>query len=257
MPAPLLSIVIPAYNEQTRLPGTLALVGAFLERGGLDAEVIVVDDGSADETAHAARQVREGWSGFAEPGRFRVVSNRENRGKGYSTRRGILEARGNWVLFSDADLSTPIEDFDKLYEEATKGGYEIVIGSRALPESNVEIYQPFYRRFMGQTFNRIVRLMTGLKFHDTQCGFKLMVRERVRPLVERMVIDRFAFDVELLYLAVRAGLTVAEVPVTWRNSPMSRVGLIGDPLNMLRDISRVVRRFRRGGYREPSKEEYR
>lgn len=254
MPAPLLSIIFPAYNERSRLPGSLRRVAEYVGAKRLDAEIIVVDDGSGDGTADAAAGIARSADWTLPAGRFRILRNTENRGKGYSIRTGLLAAGGTWALFSDADLSTPIEDFERLYTRAIDGQLDIVIGSRSLPESNITLYQPFHRWFMGQTFNRIVRLMTGLPFHDTQCGFKLMVRERVRPLLERMFVDRFAFDVELLYLACRTGLSVAEEPVTWHNSPVSRVGLLGDPVNMLLDIARVTRRYRRGGYRDRREE---
>ena len=246
---PFLSIIVPAYNEERRLPDALERIGAYLAEKGLDAELIVVDDGSRDGTARIVEEAR--LPGLSAAGRLRLIRNRGNRGKGHSVRRGVLDARGIWVLFTDSDLSTPIEDFEKLYKRATAGGHDIVIGSRGLPDSNIELYQPFHRVFMGQTFNRIVRLMTGLPFRDTQCGFKLMARERVRSLFERMVVDRFAFDVELLFLAHRAGLSVAEEPITWRDSPRSKVGLLGDPLNMLRDVWKIRRRFARGLYRPP------
>jgi len=262
---PLLSIVIPAFNEEIRLPSTLSSIGSYLAAKGLDAEIIVVDDGSTDGTVRIVEQARQGGLGRArvegpatpttegvrfDPERIRLVRNPENRGKGYSIRHGMFEARGTWVLFTDADLSTPIEDFERLHDSAREGDHDIVIGSRALPESRIELYQPLYRVLMGQTFNRIVRWIAGLPFRDTQCGFKLMGRERVRPLFERMVVDRFAFDVELLFLARHAGLSIAEVPVTWRNSPVSKVGLLRDPLNMLSDTWRIRRRFQRGDYRK-------
>lgn len=278
MPAPLVSIVIPAYNEATRLPATLGRIGAWLAVSGVDAEILIVDDGSSDGTGDLVEMAaRTGFvpveaparpavgaarsgpavrtEGRVPAGRLRLVRNPGNRGKGYSFRHGVREARGIWVLFTDADLSTPIEDFDRLYARARDGNFDIVIGSRALAESNITLYQPFYRVWMGRTFNRMVRLIAGLPFRDTQCGFKLMVRERVLPLVERMIVDRFAYDVELLLLAHRTGLTIAEVPVTWHNSPVSKVGLLRDPMNMLRDIWRVRRRFDRGEYRRADEAE--
>ena len=267
MPVPLVSIVIPAYNEESRLPATLGRIGAYLLASGLDAEILIVDDGSSDGTAQLVEAAATKGAmrvGPASPGpggespgserripsaRLRLIRNPGNRGKGYSFRHGVSEARGTWVLFTDADLSTPIEEFEKLYARARDGRLDIVIGSRALPESNITLYQPFYRVWMGRTFNKMVRILAGLPFRDTQCGFKLMARERVRPLVERMVVDRFAFDVELLYLAHRAGLAIAEVPVTWHNSPVSKVGLLWDPANMLRDVWKIRRRDARGEYR--------
>src|SRR5262249_42071720 len=154
----------------------------------------------------------------------------------FSFRTGILEAQGRFVLVTDADLSTPIEEHAKLAAALRDGDLDVVIGSRGLPASDVQVRQGRMRQTMGRTFNRIIRRATGLPFHDTQCGFKLMDRERVRPIVEKMVVDRFAFDVELLFLCRRFGLAVREVPVTWRNAPGSKVTLIGDPLNMLLDV---------------------
>jgi dolichyl-phosphate beta-glucosyltransferase len=180
--------------------------------------------------------------------RGRVVANGENRGKGYSVRHGVLEARGRFVLVTDADLSTSIEDHAKLAEVMRDRDLDVVIGSRALPDSNVEIRQGWLRQTMGRSFNVIIRSLTGLPFRDTQCGFKLLDRERVKPLVEKMVVDGFAFDVELLFLCARFGLSVADVPVTWRNATGSKVSIVGDPLAMIADVLRVRWRFRRGLY---------
>jgi glycosyltransferase involved in cell wall biosynthesis len=238
---PHLSIVIPAYNEEGRLGDSLEKIAAYLDSGKIHGEILVVDDGSTDKTAALAAD-------FLRHRQGRVVPNGENRGKGFSVRHGVLEAQGRWVLISDADLSTPIEDHARLAEVARDNDLDVAFGSRALDESNVEIRQHAIRQLMGKTFNKAIKMITGLPFQDTQCGFKLIDRERCRPIVERMVIDRFAFDVELLFLCVRFGLKVAEVPVTWRNAPGSKVSMIGDPLNMLTDVARVRWRFRRGLY---------
>lgn len=238
---PFLSIVIPAYNEVKRLGDSLAKIGAYLDAAGIDAEILVVDDGSKDRTAEAAMVALSGRRG-------RVVRNGENRGKGFSVRHGLFEAQGRFVLVSDADLSTPIEDHAKLAAAIRDRDLDVAIGSRALPGSDVQLRQNWLRQTMGRSFNKIIRAFTGLRFHDTQCGFKLMDRERVRPLFRKMVVDRFAFDVELLFLCARFGLSVEEVPVTWRNAPGSKVSLIGDPLNMILDVLRVRWRFRRGLY---------
>ncbi len=237
---PHLSIVVPAYNEEGRLGDSLDKISAYLSREGLSGEVLVVDDGSRDRTAEIARR-KLGRRG-------RVVTNSENRGKGYSVRRGVLAAQGRWVLLTDADLSSPIEEHAKLAAAARKYDVDVVIGSRAVDASTVEVRQHPVRQLMGKTFNRIIRAMAGLPFQDTQCGFKLMDRKRVRPLFERMVVDRFAFDVEFLFLCVRFGLQVREIAVIWRNAPGSKVSLIADPLNMLWDVARVRWRFRRGDY---------
>jgi glycosyltransferase involved in cell wall biosynthesis len=236
-----LSVVIPAYNEERRLGDSLAKIVSYLDGGGIDAEVLVVDDGSIDATVRVAQDALRSRAA-------KVLSNPENRGKGYSVRRGVLAASGRWVLLTDADLSTPIEEHGKLAGAARDHDLDVVIGSRALRESRIEVKQHAVRQAMGKTFNRCIRRMTGLPFHDTQCGFKLMDRERTRPLFERMIVDRFAFDVELLYLCVRFGLAVREVPIVWRNAEGSKVSMIADPLNMLWDVARVRWRFRRGGY---------
>jgi len=238
---PFLSIVVPAYNEEARLPATLAEIGAWMEARQLDAEILVVDDGSRDRTAEIAGEALRGRRG-------RVLRNGENRGKGYSVRHGVLEAAGRFVLLTDADLSTPITEYDKVAAWVRDHDLDVAIGSRALPGSDVQLRQGLLRQSMGRIFNRIIRALTGLTFRDTQCGFKLLDRERTRPLFEKMVVDRFAFDVELLFLCRRFGLTVREVPVIWRNAPGSKVSILGDPLNMIYDVLRVRWRFRRGLY---------
>jgi len=244
---PFLSIVIPAYNEEDRLVASLAKIASYLDAGGIDAELLVVDDGSKDKTAELAAKALEGRRG-------RVVGNGENRGKGYSVRHGVLEARGRFVLLTDADLSTPIEEHAKLAAVIRDRDLDVVIGSRALPDSDVQVRQGWLRQAMGRSFNTIIRALTRLRFPDTQCGFKLMDRERVKPLFEKMVVDGFAFDVELLFLCARFGLSVADVPVTWRNATGSKVSLVGDPLKMIADVLRVRWRFRRGLYNPESGE---
>lgn len=238
---PHLSVVIPAYNEQERLGNTLNAILSYLDSKPIRAEVLVVDDGSSDATSDLAAETLGRRRG-------RVITNVENRGKGYSVRRGITEARGRWVLMCDADLSTPIEEYARLAETARDRDLDIVIASRGLPESQIEVYQNAIRQTMGKTFNLIVRSLTGLQLRDTQCGFKLMDRNRVLPIVEKSIIDGFAFDVELLYVASRFGLSIAELPVVWRNSPDSRVGMATAPPAMMIEILRVLWRFRRGGY---------
>jgi len=238
---PFLTIVIPAYNEERRLGATLAKIASYLDAGSVDADVLVVDDGSSDKTAEVAAEALAGRRG-------RVVRNPENRGKGYSFRRGVIEAQGRFVLMSDADLSTPIEDHAKLANLIRDRDLDMVVGSRALPDSDVQIRQGWLRQTMGRSFNALIRLVTGLPYRDTQCGFKLMDRERVLPLVEKMVVDGFAFDVELLFLCQRMGLSVAETPVTWRNAAGSKVSIVGDPAKMIIDVLRVRWRFRRGLY---------
>jgi glycosyltransferase involved in cell wall biosynthesis len=238
---PHLSVIVPAYNEAERLGRSLPAVVAYLREAKLPAEIVVVDDGSRDRTAETARSVLRGFPA-------KVVSLDENRGKGAAVRRGVAEAGGRWLLLSDADLSTPIEEHRKLAEVVRDQDLDVAIGSRGLRDSRIEVRQNLVRQTMGKTFNQVIRLTTGLPFRDTQCGFKLMDRDRVLPLFQRMVVDGFAFDVELLFLCRRFSLAVREVPVVWRNDPRSQVSLLGDPLKMLRDLARVRWRFRRGGY---------
>jgi dolichyl-phosphate beta-glucosyltransferase len=238
---PHLSIVIPAYNEELRLEASLAKISAYIREQGIHAEFLVIDDGSTDGTGAVAAKAGAGLPA-------RILRNDENRGKGYSVRRGCLQARGRWLLLTDADLSAPIEEYAKLAKVARDRDLDIVFGSRGLPEAEIEVRQNPVREYMGKSFNLLMRWMTGLPFRDTQCGFKLMDRKRVLPLFERMVIDRFAFDVELLFLAVRFGLKVKEVPIVWRNDPVSRVSMLADPVNMLWDVARIRWLFRRGAY---------
>lgn len=241
MGRPHLSVVVPAYNEEHRLGDALDRIVAYLSERGLDADIVVVDDGSGDGTATVAEEHLRNYRG-------QVLRNDENRGKGYSVRRGVLAAEGRFVLLTDADLSAPIEEHAKLAEVARDRDLDIVIGSRSVAGSKIEKRQPLIRVAMGKTFNKLVRLVTGLPFNDTQCGFKLMDRERTRPIWERMVVDRFSFDVELLFLASRFGLKIAEIPVRWSDDPQTKVGLFGDPIKMFADLIRIRWRFRRGGY---------
>jgi len=238
---PFLSIIVPAYNEEERLVASLGKITSYLDAAGIDAEILVVDDGSKDRTAELAVKALLGRRG-------RVLRNGDNRGKGYSVRHGVLEARGRFVLLTDADLSTPIDDHAKLAAVIRDRDLDVVIGSRALPDSDVQVRQGWLRQTMGRCFNTIIRAVTGLPYRDTQCGFKLMDRERVKPLFDKMVVNRFAFDVELLFLCARFGLSVADVPVIWRNATGSKVSVLGDPLNMIADVLRVRWRFRRGLY---------
>ena len=239
---PTLSLVIPAYNEERRLAASLESVAAFMasQRGGV--ELIIVDDGSGDRTAEIARAFAE-----RQPG-AKVLVNDRNRGKGYSIRRGVLEARAETVLISDADLSTPLTEAGKLLDRLRAMGEGIVIGSRGLKESKVEVRQNILRETMGRVFNLCVRLLTGLPFHDTQCGFKVFTRSIVAPILRRALVDRFSWDVEILYVAHRRGVKIEEVPVTWRNAPGSKVGILTAPASMLRDVLRIRRWYRQGWY---------
>lgn len=244
MTAPYLSVVVPAYNEEARLGPSLQAILAHFKARGIAGELIVVDDGSADGTSSVAEAIRR-----SEPS-VRILRFPVNRGKGAAVREGALHAAGRLVLITDADLSTPIEELDRILARMRETASDLVIGSRGLPGSRIEVRQPFWRERMGRTFNRIIRVLTGLRFRDTQCGFKLLDRDRTAPIFRKMVVDRFAFDVELILLSKLAGLRILEEPVLWRNSPDSRVSPLSASWTMLVDVIRLRRRVRRGFYRE-------
>jgi dolichyl-phosphate beta-glucosyltransferase len=210
-----LTVVIPAFNEEKRLPGTLAAMLPFLRGRGEPFEIVVVDDGSTDLTAEVARGAGE---------EVRVLQNPGNRGKGYSVRNGMLNARGAWRLMSDADLSTPIEELDTL-KGALRGDAQIAIASRSIPGARLEKRQPIMREMSGRFFNVIVRFMLLPGIKDTQCGFKLFSKDAAEAAFRNARLDGFAFDVEALVLARRAGFEIREVPVIWRNDEQSRVSL--------------------------------
>jgi dolichyl-phosphate beta-glucosyltransferase len=234
-----LSIVIPAYNEAQRIVPTLRAIHRFLTHNGVPAEILVVDDGSRDETFRIVESLR------GEVPNLRALQNQVNRGKGFSIRRGFLESAGRRVLLTDADLSTPIEEIDKL-DAAMNRGFAGAIGSRAVDRSTVELPQGWLRQAMGKSFNQVMRGLTGLPFKDTQCGFKLFDRASFDPVFRAARVDRFSYDVEVLILARRRGLAVAEIPVLWRNSPQSRVRIVRDSARMLWDILCVTARDRLG-----------
>jgi glycosyltransferase involved in cell wall biosynthesis len=213
--------VIPAYNEEKRLPPTLAAVLGYIEASPFsDAEIVVVDDGSRDQTAEVIEALGRQTS------RLRLLRNPGNRGKGYSVRNGMLEARGEWILFSDADLSAPIEELAKLIDYAKAKNAQIAIGSRALDRSLIGIHQSRWREVSGIVFNVVMRALTGLPFADTQCGFKLYHREAARIVFSRQRLEGFGFDVEDLYIARVKGVPTVEVPVRWDNVEGTKVGFL-------------------------------
>jgi dolichyl-phosphate beta-glucosyltransferase len=224
-----LSIIIPSYNEEARLPETLQRIAEYLPKLGLRTEVLVVDDGSTDRTAVVSQSFHGKLTGL------RVLSNLRNRGKGYSVRHGMLESQGEMVLFTDADLSAPIEEADKLLS-ALNNGYDVAIGSRAMDRSLIHTRQSIFREFAGIIFNKIVRIVLRLPFVDTQCGFKAFRRERCRIIFEQQRIEGFGFDPELLYLARHHGLRAMEIPVRWGHSAATKVNMLGDSLKMFVDI---------------------
>jgi len=231
-----LSVVIPAYDEARRLGPSLDRVTAYLRERGLEHEILVVDDGSSDATASLV-------TSHPAPS-LRLLRQPENRGKGAALRRGVLASRGRRVLLCDADLSTPIEELERL-EPRIEDGADLVLGSRGLSDSEVAVRQPLYRELMGKTFNRIIRLLGVRGVRDTQCGFKLLDGEAARRLFAEMVTDGFAFDVELVWLARRHGYRIAEVGVRWLDSPGSRVHPLFDSSAMLRDVLFMRWRHRR------------
>jgi dolichyl-phosphate beta-glucosyltransferase len=230
--APDLSIIIPAFNEEKRLPRALARIDQYFASGQSTAgeiEILVVDDGSTDATTRIAKE----WADKLP--HLRLISNGVNHGKGYSVRHGMLEARGRVTLFTDADLSAPIEESEKLLA-AIRRGNDVAIGSRALDRSLIGVRQARLRELAGMIFNGFVRLFTGLPFHDTQCGFKAFVREPSRIVFEQQRIEGFGFDPEILFLAQRHGLRAAEVPVRWAHDPATKVHVLYDSLRMFGDL---------------------
>jgi len=226
--APELSIIIPSYNEEARLPATLERIAAYVSASGRETEVLVVDDGSTDGTAALAETFREKLPSL------RVLSNGVNRGKGFSVRHGMLEARGRIVLFTDADLSAPIEEADKLITPLEN--HDVAIGSRAMDRSLISVHESHFREFAGIVFNTIVRIILRLPFVDTQCGFKAFRSERCRIIFEQQRIERFGFDPELLYLARHHGLLAVEIPVRWGHSPATKVNMFRDSIQMFLDL---------------------
>jgi len=227
-----LSIVIPAYNEGRRLVKTLERIYRYLEDKRIDAEVIVVDDGSKDETAQLVLEKQKAYPSL------HLISNEGNKGKGYSVKTGVLAARGDLVLFSDADLSTPIEEIEKLKTEL-KEGYSVVIASRSLKDSKIKHQYSRYRKHIGRFFNAFVQLLTGFPYQDTQCGFKLFTRDAVQKIFPKLKLTRFSFDVEILWLAKKYQLPVSEIPVRWIHKPSSQISVLKDGTRMFFDIVQI------------------
>lgn len=226
-----LSVVIPAYNEEARLPRSLDRIGEYLRRAHPSSEVIVIDDGSRDHTAEVVRQRQ------AQMPELRLLSNGANRGKGYSVRAGMLAASGEISLFTDADLSAPIEEAEKLLD--TLRSADIAIGSRALDRRLIQVHQSRAREFAGIFFNKMTRLATGLAFEDTQCGFKAFRTARTRAIFQQQKIEDFGFDPEVLFLAKRRGLRIVEIPVVWAHDPGTKVHMLHDSLRMFGDLWQI------------------
>jgi len=227
-----LSMVIPAYNEARRLPPTLSRLRDYLDAGADSYEVLVVDDGSDDDTVAVAQAVAREWP------QLEVLALPHNQGKGAAVREGMLHARGALRAFSDADLSTPIEELPRLRSHLG-GACHVAIASRDAPGSDIQVHQPRWREFMGRTYNRILRLLVLPGIRDTQCGFKLFTSEAAEACFAPLETFRFGFDAEVLVRAHRRGWEIAEVPVRWRHVEESRVGGIGDALRMLYDLVRL------------------
>jgi dolichyl-phosphate beta-glucosyltransferase len=232
MSYPQYSIVIPAYNEAARIPATLDAVVACIRSRGWSAEVVVVDDGSRDATADVVRAFA------ARAPEVRLLQNAGNRGKGFSVRNGLLRSLGEIVMFTDADLSAPIEEAERLFA-AIAGGADIAIGSRWLERSRQTIRQPFYRRFFGRCFNGVTRAVMGLSFADTQCGFKAFTRAAAQTVSQLQTIDRWGFDPEILFIALKRGYRIEEVPVSWAHDERTRISYLKDGIRMLQDIAIV------------------
>lgn len=223
------SIVIPAYNEQARIGGTLAEVIRCVEANHWAAEILVVDDGSTDSTAEIVKAFS------ARTPFVRLLSNGSNRGKGFSVRNGMLHAAGDIVLFTDADLSSPMQEAERLFD-AIRQGADVAIGSRWLAQSRQTIRQPLYRRFFGRCFNFVTRMIMRLPFADTQCGFKAFTRPAAQTIFQLQQIERWGFDPEILFIALKRGYNIREVPVSWAHDKRTRISYLRDGLQMLKEL---------------------
>jgi dolichyl-phosphate beta-glucosyltransferase len=236
---PHLSVVVPAYNEEERLPRTLARLHEYYSAQEYTYEVIVVSDGSRDRTADLVREFA------AEHPQFRVLEYAPNRGKGFAVRTGVEASVGELILFCDADLATPQEETQKLLEHM-KQGAEVAIGSRPLRESKLEKHQPLYREMLGRMFNKLVQLLAVRGIEDTQCGFKVFTADAAHEIFRRCTLDGFSFDFEALMIARDLGYRIDEVPIRWAHQEGSKVVLLRDGPRMLRDLVKL----RLGGKRK-------
>jgi len=239
----LLSIIVPCFNEADRLRDSLPVLKKYLLQQDFTWEVIFIDDGGSDDTARVPFE-------FFDDAQARAIRYEVNRGKGYAVKQGILAARGEIILLTDADFSTPIQEWERLHA-CLQAGDQVVIGSRSLPDSKVVVHQAWYRELLGKVFNKLIRIIVLRGFIDTQCGFKLFRREVGVSIFEKMTVDRFCFDVEFLFIARKWGLKIRELPVEWHDVLCSRVQVVRDSSRMLLDAFRI--RFNDwGGRYEPS-----
>ena len=229
------SIVIPAYNEESRLPATLAAIVEYFADRGDTFEVLVVDDGSADRTQGVVADYCARHPGSP----VKVLSYGGNRGKGFAVRYGLLKASGDLRLFCDADMATPIEEYEVVLGRMTAEKTEVGIGSRPLRESNLIVHQPWYREWLGRMFNKVVQIMAVPGIADTQCGFKIFTAAAAEDIFSRCILDAFAFDSEALYIARRLGYHISEVPIRWSHKDGSKVSMLRDGSRMLMDLSRI------------------
>jgi glycosyltransferase involved in cell wall biosynthesis len=243
MAHPRLSIVIPAYNECARIEATLARVLDCVESRHWDAEILLVDDGSSDSTTSIIQQ----W--MTRYPRLHLIKNAGNRGKGYSVRNGLLQAAGDIVMFTDADLSAPMEEAELLFA-AIDNGADVAIGSRWLDKQKQTIHQPIYRRFFGRCFNWVTRRVIGLPFKDTQCGFKAFKRDAAQVIFRLQTIERWGFDPEILFIARKLKFRIVEVPVTWGHDERSRISYLKDGMKMLEEMAEIRTNSLRGRYDE-------
>jgi glycosyltransferase involved in cell wall biosynthesis len=243
MSHPQLSIVIPAYNEGARIEAALERVTSCVAAQGWDAEILVVDDGSKDNTA----AIVERW--MQDFPRLHLIQNPGNKGKGYSVRNGLLQAAGEIVMFTDADLSAPMEEAERLIA-ALAAGADVAIGSRWMDRTRQTIHQPLYRQFFGRCFNWITRTVMGLPFKDTQCGFKAFKRSAAQTIFRLQTIERWGFDPEILFIARKLKYVVREVPVTWGHDERSRMSYLKDGLKMLEDMAKIRANSLAGRYDE-------
>jgi glycosyltransferase involved in cell wall biosynthesis len=241
--SPDLSIVIPAYNEGARIESALDRVLACVAERHWNAEVLVVDDGSTDSTVKIVCD----W--MATHPNLHLIHNDGNRGKGYSVRNGLLQAQGQIVMFTDADLSSPIEEAERLIATLDAGA-DVAIGSRWLDKQRQTIHQPLYRRFFGRCFNWVTRKLMGLPYKDTQCGFKAFKRDAAQVIFRLQTIERWGFDPEILFIARKLGYTIVEVPVTWGHDERSRISYLRDGMKMLEEMLQIRNNSIRGRYDE-------